>query len=203
MPKGGSSTVQTTIDPQTQAYIQQMRRAATQAGQGYQPYQQAGALGLGALTGQPGAQAQFMNPYLSQLNPFFQQQRAGAVEGANQQATLAGAFGGDRSQIGALLAGNQADQTQAQFNYQGFQDAMQRASQAANLGFGAIGAPTALQGAAMGPYGQTNVTTQQTDPWSQLLGLGLTAGGFLLGGPGGAAAGNQIGRQLGGGGGYK
>lgn len=203
MPKGGSQTVQTNLNPGAAAYVAQMRKAAQQAGQGYQPYQQAGALGIGALSGQPDAQQAFMNPYLSQMNPFFQQQRAGAVEGANQQSTLAGAFGGDRSQIGALLAGNQADQTQAQFNYQGFQDAMQRAAQAAQFGFGAIGAPIGLLQQGLGPYGQTQTTTQQTDPWSQLLGLGLTGAGMYFGGPAGAAAGNQFGQQLGGGGGYK
>lgn len=213
MPKGGSQTVQTQISPNAQRYITQMRRAAlgyaglpdpggnlqplqpnlppeiAQAQQQYGNYAQAGNLGLGALTGQPGAQGQFMNPYLNQMNPFFQQQRAGAVEGANQQSTLAGAFGGDRSQIGALLAGNQADQTQAQFNYQGFQDAMQRAAQAANLGFGAIGARAFLpqqyaQGqlgllsGGLGPYGMSSTSQTQEDPWKQLAGLGITLASF-------------------------
>src|SRR5206468_3166475 len=88
----------------------------------YGQYARGGNLGFSALTGNAGAQQQFMNPYLMQLNPFFAQQRQQAIEGANQQATLAGAFGGDRSQIGAATAGNLADQIQAGFNYQAFND---------------------------------------------------------------------------------
>lgn len=235
MPKGGSTTQETKLDPQTQAYVQQMRRAAlgyagigapttsaagypsrpgfsglggnavnggnlspiapnlppaiAQAQQNYGNYAQAGNLGLGALTGQAGAQQAFMNPYQNAMNPFFAQQRAGAVQGANDQATLAGSFGGDRSQIGAATAGNYADQNQAQFQYQGFQDAMQRAQQAANLGFGAIGAQAFLpqqyaQGqlgllnAGLGPYGQTTTTQQHQDPFQTAVGLGLTAASF-------------------------
>src|SRR6266550_433499 len=124
---GGSQTVTMQVDPATQKYLDYIRQLALRQSGGaqaaYNPYVQAGNLGLGALTGQPGGVQAFMNPYQQTLNPFFQQQRQQAVEGANQQATLAGAFGGDRSQIGALLAGNQADQTQAAFQYQGFEDA--------------------------------------------------------------------------------
>jgi len=182
----------------------------------YGQYANAGQQGLAALTGNAGAQQQFMNPYLSSLNPFFAQQRQQAVEGANQQATLAGAFGGDRSQIGAAVAGNQADQTQAGFNYQAFLEAMQRAQSAAGMGLGAIGAGAFLPqmyqqgqldllGSAIGPYGQTRTQQMYRDPLSQLLGLGTTIGGLALGGPAGAAAAgsgysfdpNDIGRTFG------
>lgn len=267
MKGGGQQTVNQTVDPGTQAYVNQMRQlalgyaglpgttgtnpAAQNAGQylqgrggmwggigdqllrqgggtpgavpnapalpqniqdaisQYGQYAQGGNLGFSALTGNAGAQQQFQNPYLSQFNPFFAQQRQQAVEGANQQATLAGAFGGDRSQIGAATAGNLADQTQAGFNYQAFQDAMQRAQFASQLGFGATGLGAFLPqqyqqgqlnllGSAIGPYGQTQTQQMHRDPFSQLLGLGATVGGFLLGGPPGAAAGSQ----LGGGAGY-
>src|SRR6266566_1087416 len=144
------------------------------------------------MPGNAGAQQQFMNPYLSSLNPFFAQQRQQAVEGANQQATLAGAFGGDRSQIGAAVAGNQADQTQAGFNYQAFLEAMQRAQSAAGMGLGAIGAgaflPQQYQSGqlgrcqqALGPYGQT-----QTQPLYRNAGAGAI-GGALAGAPLGPA----------------
>src|SRR5882672_1166510 len=93
-------------------------QAVTDAQNQYQQYAQGGNLGFSALTGNADAAQQFMNPYLSQLNPFFAQQRAQAVQGANDLSTQMGAFGGDRSQIAALLAGQQADQTQAGFNVQ-------------------------------------------------------------------------------------
>lgn len=190
MGKGSGSTVTTMPDAATQRYVQQIRQAALPGGSlasQYTPYVQGGNLGFSALTGNAGAAGQFMNPYQSQLNPFFAQQRQQAIEQANQQATLAGAFGGDRSQIGAAVAGSQADQTQAGFNYQAFQDAMQRAAQAANLGFGAIGGQANLMQGAIGPYGQTQTQQMHPDFFSQLLGLGATGAGLFLGGPAGAA----------------
>jgi len=219
MKGGGQQSVSQTVDPRTAQYVDYARRLAmgyTGSGPGnygggdpilrnlppevqaaqqqYGQYARGGNLGFSALTGDAGAAAQFQNPYLSAMNPFFAQQRQQAIEQANQQATLAGAFGGDRSQIGAAVAGSQADQTQAGFNYQAFQDAMQRAAQAANLGFGAIGAgaflPQAYQSGqlnllnqALGPHGQTQTQQSHSDLFSQLLGLGATAGGLFLGRP--------------------
>jgi len=239
MSKSGGQTQTTTVDPQTQAYVNQMRQYALgaagiggNAGVGgsnpfanspidllrnagqraagpqtpfampglpqgiqdaqnqYNQYAQGGNLGFSALTGNAGAAAQFMNPYLSQMNPFFAQQRQQAVEGANQQATLAGAFGGDRSQIGAAAAGNYVDQNQAAAQMQAFEQAMQRAGFAANLGYGAsaqaaflpqqyYGGQLGLLNQGMGPYGQTQTTQTKGDPFSQLLGLGLTVAGGI------------------------
>lgn len=235
--KGGSQSQSVSVDPQTQSYVDQMRRAALGyagipgtpgqqipqslqkfgaqfmpgQGGGYQPiqpqlpqgitdaqnqfnqYAQGGNLGFSALTGNADAAQQFMNPYLSQMNPFWAQQRAGAVEGANQQATLAGAFGGDRSQIGAAAAGNFVDQNQAAAQMQAFEEAMRRAGFASQLGFGAqaqsaflpqqwASGQLGLLNQGLGPYGQTQTTKTSSDPFSQLLGLGLTAfgpGGLL------------------------
>src|SRR5690242_5844462 len=148
----------------------------------YGNYANAGQLGIGALTGGPNP---FMNTYLSQMDPFFAQQRARAVGSANDQATLAGAFGGTGSQVGAAQAGNLADQTQAQFNYQAFNDAQQRALQAAQMGYGATGLAAFLPqqyaqgqlnllGSAIGPQGTVQQQQMQQDPWSQILGTGLT-----------------------------
>jgi len=185
-----------------------------QAQQQFQDYARGGNLGFSALTGNADAASQFMNPYFAQMNPFFAQQRQQAVEGANQQATLAGAFGGDRSQIGAATAGNLVDQNQAMAQYQAFNDAMQRAGFAANLGYGA-GAQAAflpqqwasgnlgLLNQGMGPYGQTQTTKTQGDPFSQLLGLGLTflgPGGLLA--KGAMGAGTQVLGNFDGGGSY-
>jgi len=185
---GGGDPILRNLPPEVQAAQQQ-----------YGQYARGGNLGFSALTGDAAAQQQFMSPYLAQMNPFFAQQRQQAIEQANQQATLAGAFGGDRSQIGAAVAGSQADQTQAGFNYQAFEDAMRRAGFAANLGFGAVGAGAFLPqqwqsgqlnllNQALGPYGQTQTQQMHGDPFSQLLGLGATGAGLFFGGPAGAAA---------------
>ena len=251
--KPGGQTQTTTVDPATQAYVNQLRQTAlgyagigqqgaqapdtrpswfqqfaprplqgnapplpqgiTDAQNQFNQYAQGGNLGFSALTGNAAAAQQFMNPYTATLDPYFAQQRALAVQGANDQATQMGAFGGDRSQIGAAVAGSQADQLQAAYRMQAFNDAMQRAGYAANLGYGA-GAQAAflpqqyaagqlgLLNQGLGPYGQTQTTQMQNDPFSQLLGLGLTAGGFLLGGPAGAAAGSQVMGSFGGGNNY-
>jgi hypothetical protein len=205
--KGAKSQTQTTtVDPQTQAYVNQMRQQALgyQGGGGYvdpriaqmsQNYSNAGNLGIGALTG-TGPNA-FMNPYLSQMDPYFAQQRAQAVGGANDQATLAGAFGGDRSQIGAATAGNLADQNAAQFRFQAFNDAQQRALQAANLGYGAAFMPQQYQqgqlgllNQGLGPYGSKQFTKMKGGDWlSGLLGAGLSIAG-LFGGHGGGGSGD-------------
>ena len=211
MSKGAKSqTVTTNVDPQTQAYVNYMRQLAqqSQGGGGYvdprvlqtsQNFSNAANLGIGALTG-TGPNA-FMNPYTSQMDPYFAQLRAQAVGGANDQATLAGAFGGDRSQIGAATAGNLADQQAAQFRFQAFNDAQQRALAAAQMGYGAAFLPQQYQmgqlgilNQGIGPYGTQQVSkTRGGSNWlSQLLGLGLTAGSLFglphIGGGGGTAS---------------
>src|SRR5439155_11473923 len=127
--KGSSQTVSQTVDPRTEQYVDYARRLAmgyTGSGPGnygggdpiirnlppevqaaqqqYGQYARGGNLGFSAITGDAGAQQQFMSPYLAQMNPFFAQQRQQAIEQANQQATLAGALGGDRSGTGAAVA---------------------------------------------------------------------------------------------------
>jgi len=236
--KPGGQTQTTTVDPATQAYVNQLRQTAlgyagigqqgaqapdtrpswfqqfaprplqgnapplpqgiTDAQNQFNQYAQGGNLGFSALTGNAAAAQQFMNPYTATLDPYFAQQRALAVQGANDQATQMGAFGGDRSQIGAAVAGSQADQLQAAYRMQAFNDAMQRAGYAANLGYGAsaqaaflpqqyASGQLGLLQQGLGPYGQTQTTQTSSDPFSQLLGLGamfLPGGGFhgLLGG---------------------
>jgi len=185
--------------PATPFAMPGLPQGITDAQNQYQQYAQGGNLGFSALTGNTDAAQQFMNPYTQTMAPFWAQQRQQAVEGANQQATLAGAFGGDRSQIGAAAAGNFVDQNQAAAQMQAFEQAMQRAGFAANLGYGAsaqsaflpqqyYGGQLGLLNQGMGPYGQTQTTKTHGDPFSQLLGLGLT----LFGGPAGAVAGGAL-----------
>lgn len=159
--KSGGQQVQTnTLDPQTQAYINQVRQKATDIGNAsFIPYSgpmvagpdgrtltagnnfgtiaNLGLTGMRALAGNSAAEASMMNPYLSALNPVWDQLRKRTLSSINDQATQAGAFGGSRQGVAqgealADIANNQATQTYGAFN-----DAMGRAGQIANLGFGA------------------------------------------------------------------
>lgn len=191
--------------PIVQPLPQNIQDAIGQYGQ----YANAGQQGLAALSGNAGAQAQFMSPYQHNLDPYWAQAREQALGSANEQATLAGAFGGGRNDVTQGVALSGIAQAQGMQQYQAFLEAMQRAQGAAGMGLGAIGAgaflPQQYQSGqlgllqqALGPTGQTQTQQMQRDPWSQLLGLGLTAGGFLLGGPAGAAAGSGAAGSLGG-----
>lgn len=218
---GGKQTVTQQVDPATQRYVDYMRQQAQgyaagryplpqevqQAQQGLGQYSQAGLLGLGSLTGQNQA---FMNPYLQFANPLFDELRQRSLQAVNSQATGAGAFGGSRQGVAQGQALADIANQQAGYNVQGFNDAQNRALQAAQMGYGATAAGAFLpqqyaQGQlgllnqGIGPYGTTQTTTSSQSPFQQLLGLGLMAGGALLGGPAGAAAGNAIGSGFGGG----
>src|SRR5207249_1523502 len=73
----------------------------------YGQYANAGQQGLAALTGNAGAQQQFMNPYQQNLDPYWALARQQALGSANDQATLEGAFGGGRNDVtqGVALSG--------------------------------------------------------------------------------------------------
>jgi len=211
--KQGKPQVQTTtVDPQTQKYLEQIRAYAL--GNGNSPYQnqfqtalgQAQA-GLGALTNPAQAQ-QFMNPYLSQMNPFFDQMRQRAQQDAMSQATLGGGgitpFDSTRA---AVLQGTEmqgVNNLQAQTNYGAFNDAMQRALQGAGQSFDMAryfdpqqyqGRQMGILGMGIGPTGQTTTTPTQRSPLLGGLG-GILAGAPL--GPGGMIAGG-LGGLFGGG----
>jgi hypothetical protein len=148
-------------DPRNQA------QAATQGSvQGLDPHTQqalgmfggyadAGARGASALSG--GDTSSFMNPYQSQVIDQVRGQfgllNDRAQLAVNDRFTRSGAFGGSRQgvasgQATADVANNLGNQI-AGLQYQGFNDAMGRAFQSANLGMGA-----GQQMAALGPYAQ-------------------------------------------------
>jgi len=107
----------------------------------------AGNLGFGAMTGNAGAQQAFMNPYTSQVidanNSQWQKINKQSMNQVGDAATQAGAFGGGRHGVaeGVTLANNNAAQAQqnAGLLNTGFEGAMNRAGQAAQLGFNAAG----------------------------------------------------------------
>ena len=111
-----------------------------------------GQEGLNALSGDPYAAQKFMNPYQTQvmdnMNKQFAHQNQMTTQGINDQATQAGAFGGSRHGVaqGVALGENARNQGMLTANMlnQGFEGAMGRAGQVANLGFGAAGAGAEL-----------------------------------------------------------
>ena len=164
---------------------QQQAIATAQQGVGaYQPYMQRAGQSLaqaGAFT-QPGAAAQFFNPYENQVVD--QTMRDIARQGGIQQNQLgaqaagAGAFGGSRMGVAqSELAGRTLDaqaRSAGQLRQQGYAQAQQAASQAAQLSNQQAGmyGNLAGQGQAMGVQdintllGICGLTQQQgyTDP---------------------------------------
>lgn len=158
--KGGTQTVRQELDPRTRAFTgTRYDMAEVNAQQPYTPYQgqtvagvstltpeviarqqqmaNAGLMGMNAMGGDPAAVQQMMNPFFGAMNPVFDRMRADATMAANDAATRAGAFGGSRHGValGEQLGG--VDRAQAQMLYGDFNNAMGRAGQLANLGFGA------------------------------------------------------------------
>ena len=162
--------------------------------------------GLSALGGDQQAFSRFMNPYLEnvlkQSNRQFDQLGQKALNLVNDQATQAGAFGGSRAAVAQGVAAGQVANQQALANsqllYGGFNDAQQRAQQAAQLGIGgnqaalgALGYPTSIYAQTLPGGGSTTTQTQS----------GGGVGGFLSGARGGAITGSGLGGIFGGGGG--
>ena len=238
MSKSGGTTTQTIApDAQTQARGQDLWNAAKnygaapgvgidpatqQALAGFQGIAKQGNLGFSALGGDSSALSQLMNPYqsqvLDQMTAQYGRDQQSTMNTVNDAATSAGAFGGSRHGVAEGVALGQLGQghagQMANLMSSGFSDAMGRASNLANMGFGAQGAignlgaymqqinasndPAMRQYqsllSAMGamPRGQTDTTTKRGghNPFSGILG-GAAAGSQF--GPWGAAAGGLLG----------
>ena len=183
--KSGGQSVSQTVDPQTQRYVEQMRQAAL-AAQGnplYAQGRQLGGVGLSALGGDQGALQQLMGGYGSQLDPYWNQLRQQTLGTIGDQATQAGAFGGSRQGVAEGAALGQIAQGQAGQRYGEVQNALGRAGQLANLGFGIDPQILSMLQGSIGPYGTTQTTHTQSDPFSQLLGGGLSIASLFGGGP--------------------
>lgn len=239
----GSSTQTTAPDAQTAQYGQQVWNAANgAANSGGTPVNQntldaaknfggfaaAGNMGLGAMSGNPEMMKQFMDPYqqnvINSMRDQYGVQRAGVTNDVNAQATAAGAFGGSRHGVaeGVAQAGLGRDQNQqmASLMDTGFNNAMGRAGQAANLGFGASGAQAQigdymhgvdvqndpnmrmmqyLQSAyGMMPHGSSTTTTQTPGHNGITGALGGAATGAKIGSMFGPGIGTGVGAGIGG-----
>lgn len=237
MSKGGSKTTHTQLDPRMQRYrdeVFNMARdssgwnafgvdpASQQAAAGFGRFAEAGNLGLGAMSGDANALRQFMNPYQSQVvdsvNSQFGDMRTAALNNVDEAATHARAFGGDRHGVasGVALAETNKAHGAALTNliHGGYTDAMGRATQAANLGFGANNAlmnfgdysrNIAMQNDPMqrrfnnmsqvmssSPYGTSQTVPMQRNALAGGLG-GAVSGFAATGSPWGALAGGVAG----------
>jgi len=208
------------IDPESQDYIRNMRAMSQMyagrpmpgldpsflaALQGMGGYAQAGQTGLNAMT-DPTQAALFMNPFNAAMNPMFDRMRASSMNMFNKNATAQNAFGARRN-LGQGAALADVNQQQGAFNYQGFNDAMARAMQLANMGMGAnqwLGQAGQYQterqrnydmgslGMLQQGYGTPLYTTNQTpndkgDLFSNMLGGAMTFASFGGGRPGATA----------------
>jgi hypothetical protein len=180
-------------DPTSQARAQgiwQAGQAAAAAGYGakateaqdtFSGYQKAGNAGVAALSGDPNAQKQFMDPYqqgvIDQNAKGWQKTNQQTLNTVGDQATAGGAFGGGRHGVaeGVALSNNNAAEAQqrAQLLDTGFNNAAARENQVANLGFGGaqqnaqVLSPEAYalqqqKNAFLGPQGQTSSGAQTT-----------------------------------------
>lgn len=187
MSKGGKTTTSSSTGPdaQTQAWIDQIKGYAQQAGAAgapganpmstaagnfYGSGMQAGNLGLGALSGDPNSVSQMMNPYQSNVmdanNAAWQKINGQTNAQVNSDATGAGAFGGSRYGValGTALSANNVGQGQQNANLlqSGYNDAMTRAGSLANFGQQSAG------GAAnMGDY-MRQIQMQQAPGYYQM-----------------------------------
>lgn len=225
MSKGGGTqtqTVETALDPRSQAAVDAMRRQA--------------ASGAQTAIGTPGSfvagqdprsieqiVAEFMNPFISSVvdgtRGEFDHLRGQAQVGVNQSATQAGAFGGDRHGVAQGVRLGELDRAQgsqiAGLLSGGFQNALSTGLQQSELSrlirqqqlqeplFRQQMAQQFLQGGLGPTSGSTTQTTQLpgSNVFGNIAGLGLTlaGGGFnpfgFLGGGGGSGLGSFFGAQ--------
>jgi hypothetical protein len=126
---------------------------------------QLGANGMAALGGDQGQINKMMNPYLSgvinQVKGQYGDLNAAAQTGIQDQATKAGAFGGSRHGVASGVASGEIakglGQQIAGLSHQGYNDAMGRAGQLANLGLGGLGQATG----SLGMQGQMHDAQRQ------------------------------------------
>jgi hypothetical protein len=151
-----------------------------QFGGNLQPYDQAGATGARALGGDQASIDKLMNPYqqnvIDAMGTQYDRMRAKAQLGSNAEATQAGAFGGARNSLvtgermGALDRAQGSDI--ANLLSGGYQNMMNNAGMAAQLGLGAGG--QRLQGQGLGlQAGQSAM-----DAYGRQFGMGDALRGY-------------------------
>lgn len=226
--KSKPSSTTTTMDPGSASFLQQLQQLSQfMAGrqmpgldpnvmaaiQAMQQYQHAGQQGLAAVTGDQNAMAQFANPGAQAMQSIFDLQKRQAFARTNAALTQpgGGAFAGNNRvglAQGAAMSG--IDTNQAQFGYQNFQDAINRAM---DLAHGVPGASSWLSNQGyqltnrqrdwdtgslglmrsgwLGPISQTTTGQpgqQGASPWQSALGGAMIGSSFGGGGKPGVSA---------------
>jgi len=207
MGKDKRQTTTTRLDPNSQAYQDQIRgRAQAAAGS---ILQNPNAMFLGPDERPISEQiAQFMNPYtqsvIGNLGTEFDRLRQQATVGANQAATRANAFGSSRhdvlqaerlaaldraqmQQVGGLLSGQFNAAMQQGLQHSEYMRAL-RERQAQEPLFRQQMAQQFLQG-GLGPTGQTMTQVTPGNLVGDIAGLGLMAAGAFTGNPAAVARG--------------
>lgn len=86
-----------------------------------------GNVGMSALTGDPNAVNQFMNPYDATMNPYWDQMRQSTLSAIGSKAAMSGAFGGSRQGVAEGQGLADVAMGQAGQRYGEFGNAMNRA----------------------------------------------------------------------------
>lgn len=139
-----------------------------------------GNTGFGALSGDPEAVRRMMNPYNETLNPFWDMLRQRSLSTAGSQATLQGAYGGDRHALveGSALA--DVANAQAAQRYGEFENAMGRAGQLASFGYGANSKLDELARYRR-EVRQQQLTGKYRNPFGAAIGGAMIGGGLFPG----------------------
>lgn len=171
------------IDKPSQEYQQALMDAARKAGAAgpsplvggatdyYNSMMKGGNMGMGAMSGDPNATASLMNPYMTNVIDATDAQWNNADQNSmnevNARATAAGAFGGSRNGVatGVALGENNRNRMAMKSGllYGGFNDAMGRANNMAqmgaygaganaNMGMGGVGSPSQWMAEMMKRY---------------------------------------------------
>lgn len=189
----------TSLDPQTQQYLDFARsRAMAAARQGpsaqfsgalnnYGSMADLGMVGANAMAGDQSAIARMMNPYASTMDPIWDQMRQRSMGAVNDAATQGHAFGGARHGVAEGVALGDVGNAQATQRYGEFNSAMGRAGQLADLGMTANQNMSGMdwdarnQGllmGAMGPYGTSTTTTGGGNILGGAVGGAMTGAGL-------------------------
>ena len=146
-----------------------------------------GNTGFGALSGNSADVTKMMNPYSDTMNPFWDMLRQKGLSAVGSQATLQGAFGGDRHAIAEGQMLGDVNMGQADQRYKEFEAAMACVGFLANVGMGAnqnlFGAGDYLRNVK-----QAQLTGKYRNPFGAALGGAMIGSSLFPGSPGLPAA---------------
>lgn len=142
-----------------------------------------GNTGFGALSGNSGDVSRMMNPYSDTMNPFWDMLRQKGLSTVGSQATLQGAFGGDRHAIAEGQMMGDINMGQADQRYKEFEAAMGRAGFLANAG---MGANQNLYGASkyLRDVRQQQMNGKYSNPFGAAMGGAMIGSSLFPGSPG-------------------